>query len=107
MEEKRKDTYIWPELAVSNMEAAQQVKKPVYLYGDSGCGKTVFVKRYLLTRGSDDDRYVYLQAEELTSRRLEKIAGDREVTVLVLDVSAGTVGYGRGRRNKGADLQDS
>ena len=85
MEEKRKDTYIWPELAVSNMEAAQQVKKTVYLYGDSGCGKTVFVKRYLLTRGSDDDRYVYLQAEELTSRRLEKIAGDREVTVLVLD----------------------
>ena len=85
MEEKRKDTYIWPELAVSNMEAAQQMKKPVYLYGDSGCGKTVFVKRYLLTRGSDDDRYVYLQAEELTSRRLEKIAGDREVTVLVLD----------------------
>lgn len=33
MEEKRKDTYIWPELAVSNMEAAQQVKKTVYLYG--------------------------------------------------------------------------
>ena len=77
MEEKRKDTYIWPELAVSNMEAAQQIKKTVYLYGDSGCGKTAFVKRYLLTRGSDDDRYVYLQAEELTSRRLEKIAGER------------------------------
>ena len=62
MEEKRKDTYIWPELAVSSMEAAQQAKKPVYLYGDSGCGKTALVKRYLLTRGSDDDRYVYLQA---------------------------------------------
>ena len=39
MEEKRKDTYIWPELAVSNMEAAQQVKKIVYLYGDSGVRK--------------------------------------------------------------------
>lgn len=85
MEEKRKDTYIWPDLAVSSMEAAQQAKKPVYLYGDSGCGKTALVKRYLLTRGSDDDRYVYLQAGELTSRRLEKIAGDRDVTVLVLD----------------------
>lgn len=100
MEEKRKDTYIWPDLAVSSMEAAQQAKKPVYLYGDSGCGKTALVKRYLLTRGSDDDRYVYLQAGELTSRRLEKIAGDRDVTVLWLDDLQELPGMGRGEELK-------
>lgn len=36
MEEKRKDTYIWPELAVSNMEAAQQVKKRCICMGIPG-----------------------------------------------------------------------
>ena len=52
MEEKRKDTYIWPELAVSNMEAAQQIKKNgVSIWGfrmrkDSIC-KTVSVDQGL------------------------------------------------------------
>lgn len=65
------------------------------------------MKRYLLTRGSDDDRYVYLQAEELTSRRLEKIAGDREVTVLVLDDLQELSDMEEAEEIKAPDLQDS
>ena len=40
MEEKRKDTYIWPELAVSNMEAAipkKQKKDKIYDTGEKNC----------------------------------------------------------------------
>ena len=45
--------------------------------GSPGAERPVFVEAVSVDQGSDDDRYVFLQAEELTSRGMEKSPGTR------------------------------
>lgn len=86
---KMDEFYLCPKIAAAKLNAARKTRQTVYLYGATGCGKTLLIASYL-----EKSRYYYFSVADT---RAETIAGmmkkrlvtapDRKkrLTILVLD----------------------
>ncbi len=73
--------YIRPKIANKKMKAAQSLSQTVYLYGISGCGKTVFIRDYLGKK-----LYHYFSAEQLIAEQLDFAISNKQMIVVIDDL---------------------
>lgn len=73
--------YIRPETANKKMKVAQNILQTVYIYGISGCGKTIFISDYIGKKN-----YYYYSAEHLREQELDFPRIEKQIVVVIDDL---------------------